>query len=525
MDDERAPDPGTGRWRRRLSRVRAGEATTGEALALLGATLAAALGAWLLIVPVLALLWQVRQAMLDPAAIGTGGTPLRDAALILAAVLGAPFVIWRTITAHWQAQAARRQSEIAEGNRALTEDRNLTDRFIRAVEMLGAGTPEAPILEQRLGGIYALEKLAQESEKHHIQIMEVLCAYVRTNAPASKARTFPGTVLDRLLAANRAITDTEIEADPDFTEAMAGCGFTLAGLRGDRPTCFKFWTAVLSTPREDIRATLDAIGRRSDRQRQLEAERRYRLDLARTNLQRANLGRTNLERANLMGSHLEAVHLREAHLDGADFGEAHLEGVQIFEAHLAQANFRGAHLEAANLHGSHMERADLVKAHLARAFLWQAHLEGAKLVEADLSRANLGGARLEGANLARANLEWSYLVGTRLARANLAAVIADGAAAAGVDFSAAQIDAETDLRNTFLDASVNLPEAPYPKNRPVYRWPEGLNETEFHGRWRGWIEACPDPYRPQWTETPIFYADAAAIPPPPGVQWVNTESD
>lgn len=161
MDDERGSDRRTGTWRRRLARVQAGEATTGEVVALLGATLALAFAAWLLLAPVLALLWQVREAMLDPDAIGVGGTPLRDAALILAAVLGAPFVIWRTITAHWQAQAARRQSEVAEGNRALTEDRNLTDRFIKAVEMLGAGTPEAPILEQRLGGIYALEKLAQ----------------------------------------------------------------------------------------------------------------------------------------------------------------------------------------------------------------------------------------------------------------------------------------------------------------------------------------------------------------------------
>ena len=41
--------------------------------------------------------------------------------------------------------------------------------------MLGSG-----VLSVRLGGIYALERLAKEHpEEYHIQIMELLCSFVR----------------------------------------------------------------------------------------------------------------------------------------------------------------------------------------------------------------------------------------------------------------------------------------------------------------------------------------------------------
>ena len=43
----------------------------------------------------------------------------------------------------------------------------------------------------RLGGIYALERIAKDSEKDHGPIMEVLTAYVRENAPRPAAAPPP----------------------------------------------------------------------------------------------------------------------------------------------------------------------------------------------------------------------------------------------------------------------------------------------------------------------------------------------
>ena len=45
-----------------------------------------------------------------------------------------------------------------------------------------------PNLEVRIGAIYALERIAQDSDRDHVQIMEILCAYIRENAPAEKAK-------------------------------------------------------------------------------------------------------------------------------------------------------------------------------------------------------------------------------------------------------------------------------------------------------------------------------------------------
>jgi hypothetical protein len=68
----------------------------------------------------------------------------------------------------------------------LTEQGQLTERFTRAIEQLGATNDEGKKkLEIRLGGIYALERIDKESPEraYHGTVVEVLTAYVRENAP------------------------------------------------------------------------------------------------------------------------------------------------------------------------------------------------------------------------------------------------------------------------------------------------------------------------------------------------------
>jgi hypothetical protein len=48
-----------------------------------------------------------------------------------------------------------------------------------------------PNIEVRIGAIYALERIASDSPNDHIQIMEILCAYIRNNFPASDALRVP----------------------------------------------------------------------------------------------------------------------------------------------------------------------------------------------------------------------------------------------------------------------------------------------------------------------------------------------
>jgi hypothetical protein len=69
----------------------------------------------------------------------------------------------------------------------LTEQGQITERFTRAIEQLGATDDKGEKkLEIRLGGIYALERIAWDSpERDYSTVMEVLTAYVRENTPQS----------------------------------------------------------------------------------------------------------------------------------------------------------------------------------------------------------------------------------------------------------------------------------------------------------------------------------------------------
>jgi hypothetical protein len=61
----------------------------------------------------------------------------------------------------------------------LTREGHITDRYAKAIELLGSDK-----LEGRIGGVYALKRLAKDSpERDSSTILEVLCAYVRVHAP------------------------------------------------------------------------------------------------------------------------------------------------------------------------------------------------------------------------------------------------------------------------------------------------------------------------------------------------------
>ena len=66
----------------------------------------------------------------------------------------------------------------------LTEQGQLTDRYTKAIEQLGDDK-----LDVRLGGIYALERIAVDSKRDHPTVVEVISAYARERtAPIQRVR-------------------------------------------------------------------------------------------------------------------------------------------------------------------------------------------------------------------------------------------------------------------------------------------------------------------------------------------------
>ena len=59
----------------------------------------------------------------------------------------------------------------------LSRTGQVTDRYIRAIEQLGSDK-----LDVRIGGIYALERVAWDSARDHPTVMEVLTAFIREHS-------------------------------------------------------------------------------------------------------------------------------------------------------------------------------------------------------------------------------------------------------------------------------------------------------------------------------------------------------
>ncbi|MBI4339063.1 MAG: pentapeptide repeat-containing protein [Chloroflexi bacterium] len=275
----------------------------------------------------------------------------KDVVLIVVQVIGVTGILFGLIFTYQRLRAAERTIQVAQ-------EGQITERFTRAIGQLGE-----PKLEVRLGGIYALERIAGDSPRDHWTIVEVLTAYVRENAPW-KGDSEPATAADAPApAANVAL--------PPAVSTVR--------------------------PRTDIQAILMVLGRRPERARTEERRNNLALDLGGTDLRGAQLIRARLERADLLAAHLEGAILAGAHLEGAFLWGAHLEGADLRATHLEGAILTTAHLEGADLWDAHLEGAGLWDAHLEGATLWDAHLE-----EANLSRAHLDGAHLEGVDLSGA---------------------------------------------------------------------------------------------------------------------------
>jgi hypothetical protein len=159
----------------------------------------------------------------------------------------------------------------------ITQEGQITDRFTKAIDQLGATDDKGnPRLELRLGGIYALERIAKESEKDHWSIMEVLTTYVRVHAPAKKTDDKPSGSDGANARSNN--------ANPPGPVAIAA-------------------------PSPDIQAILTIIGRR---ERNFEEGTSEHLDLTQTNLKDAHLEDAHLEGAHLNGANLEGAHLKHS---------------------------------------------------------------------------------------------------------------------------------------------------------------------------------------------------------------------
>ncbi|MEO0343265.1 MAG: pentapeptide repeat-containing protein [Pseudomonadota bacterium] len=342
---------------------------------------------------------------------GTGFSPIFRATIALTAqttVLGALVTLPITL----------RRTELTREANETADEGLLTDRINKAVESLGvtketrtqleddqkkalyekpdgtlttdkAGSDGAykpvmiqktePNIEVRIGALLSLERIAQQRLDWHVHIMEIICAYIRENAPASDAEDLPQEVVD----------------DPSL-------------FRNDSKV-WTDWKAALPATRGDIAIGLQIIGRRSSDQRLKEAEagngdgvypfdylpqpitlgenkdsvankirkyyslfegyKGYRPDLSRTNLQCARLIDFNFNGVLLNEAVLQGAWLDRTKMNGADFLYAKLDGARLVGAYFRKAQVRHASLQGALFIGTDLRYASIAFSNLQFAIL------------------------------------------------------------------------------------------------------------------------------------------------------------
>jgi hypothetical protein len=192
------------------------------------------------------------------------------------AVLAGAYVAYRQLT------NSREQLRVAQQGQ-------ITERFTHAIDQLGHAQ-----LDIRLGGIYALERIARDSPDDRATIGEVLTAFVRSHAPWPPR--LPGQY----------VATAPIDKVPELQVRAA-----------------------------DVQASLTVLGRGG-----------FAL-AAQGHGDRLDLHTVDLRRAKLPDAHLIGADFHGAHLERADLIDAHLEKARLADAHLERADLREAYLEGA----------------------------------------------------------------------------------------------------------------------------------------------------------------------------------
>lgn len=272
------------------------------------------------------------------------------------------------------AYATWRQLRVSQDGLNATREGQVTDRFSRAVEQLGSDK-----LDVRIGGIYALWRIADHSVRDYEAVVSIMAAYLRTHLP--------------------------------WPPQEPGAPAADASINSVRP---------LETRAADAQVALTCLG-------VLGQERPAGwLNVSYTDLRRADCDGLWLNGVNLDGTCLEAASVYQVNLRGAS---------------LITANLRHAELGTSILHQARCTEADLRGARLLKADLREANFSGADLREANVRKARAAGAVFVRADLRMADLRGCDLSGTDLRQAKLEAALASDLTIwpAGFDVEAAGV--------------------------------------------------------------------------------------
>jgi uncharacterized protein YjbI with pentapeptide repeats len=216
------------------------------------------------------------------------------------------------------------------------KERLVTDRFAQAVAQIGDRNNETV----RIGGIYSLERIANDSPRDYWTIMEILTSYIRNHSSLTDSTTQGKATKINLVGVDiqailTIIRRRNLQLEKQQGQKMIGMLMRWLNIEQNSSLQFQF-------------------------------------DLSHTNLKGANLYRANLVGADLSRTNLESANLKGANLEGANLAMSNLRAANLIEANLSRANLEKINLEGTNLEGSDLLGANLLGANLEGAYIVRA---------------------------------------------------------------------------------------------------------------------------------------------------------
>ncbi|MBI4687918.1 MAG: pentapeptide repeat-containing protein [Nitrospirae bacterium] len=340
-------------------------------------------------------------------------------------------------------------------NFKVAEDKQITDRFSKAVEQLRNDEN----IYCRLGGIYSLERIAKDSENDYYQTIKILAAYIRTKKPLT---------LD--IQANKSIVENSSLLPIDIEEVL-----------------------IILLQRRSI-----------EREEKLDPGNKVKLDLSKTNLHGIEFGGAKLQRAELTGTnfkqaflcysnfslaHLSKTNLSNAKLQGSSFECALLDEVDFRDSDLSDTYFsytcftpyadsQRCLFDRATLNNSsfkgikpkdrvpldnvryeqasdfkHFDKIFVPRTSENRDSLNQASFKESKLIGAEFKCLNLTGVCFDGAILKRARFRDVDLSNVSFHNADLKNVYFEGVDLENANFEGANLeDIKWDKKTNWIDA-------------------------------------------------------------------------
>lgn len=251
--------------------------------------------------------------------------------------------------------ATWRQVRVSQDGLRATQEGYVTDRFSRAVDQLGSDR-----LETRIGGLHALWRVAEQSDRDREAVISIQAAYLRTHLPwpPNGAESPAATVhINSIASLEARVADAQV--------ALTGLGVlcqrreqswvNLSATDLRRADCDGLWLPEVNLDRSCMEAA--GLYRCNLTQASLVS-----VNLRHADLRTAILHRTRCALADLRGARLVETDLREA-----DFTEADLREANLRKADAGDAVFRGADLRLADLRGTDLRTADLTQVRLTGA--------------------------------------------------------------------------------------------------------------------------------------------------------------